>query len=333
MNENKSNKPIVKNDPAQSASTPNVSTFVRREEKTYVRRYAMSEGRRRLWLENHKSGDEDSIMFPSRRAMSAEEAASDSDRREKAKLLMICLGIALVLLLLYPMARFAASHLVIEEIRIEGSEIYTAEELLEAGGLNIGDGMPLLSTSEAEETLLSNLPYIQSCNISFELPNTLIFSLTDEVPTVYTEIFGEYYALTSSLRVLERAESKDEFSHLLYIDLPRVQRAVVGGQIVFADGDEGKYITDFLDKLAESELSGRIGIVYLDEKFDIVASVDDKFRVLLGSPAEMKLKLATVAKMIEENSDECLTSGIVDVRVVDVAGIVINADIDPNVRE
>ena len=85
--------------------------------------------------------------------------------------------------------------------------------------------------------------------------------------------------------------------------------------------------------LEETELSGRIGRIYFDRKFDIVASVDGKFRVLFGSPSDMKLKLATVEKMIEENSDKCGDSGIIDVRVVEIAGIVLDAGIDPEERE
>lgn len=333
MNELKSNNSVMNREQTEGGNTSNVSTFVKREEKTYVRRYAMSEGQRRVWLENHKPGEEDSIMFPSMRSLKAEEAASDDDRREKAKILMICLGIALVLLLLYPIAKLAASHLVIEEIRIEGSTMYTAEQLLSAGGLKVGDGMPILTADTAEETLLSNLPYIQSCNISFELPNTLIFNLTDEVAAVYTEIYGEYYALSSSLRVLERAESSDSFSHLLYIEIPRVTHAVVGEQLEFDSGETGDYIAEFLSLLSESDLQGRVGRVYFDQKFDIVASVDGKYRVMLGSPADMKLKLATVSKMIEENAEECTGNGLIDVRVVELAGIVINTDLDPDARE
>lgn len=332
MNENRSGISAVKKDSTQSGNSPNVSTFVKREEKTYVRRYAMSEGSRRVWLENHKPGEEYSIMFPSMKTLRAEETA-DTDRREKAKLLVICLGIALVLLLLYPMAKLAASHLVISEIRVEGSTIYTADELLEAGGLKLGDGMPLLTADTAEQNLLSNLPYIHSCNISFELPNILIFDLEDEVAVVYAEIYGEYYALSSDLRVLERAGSKDSFADLLCIEIPRVTYAVVGEQLIFEGTEDGDYIVEFLSLLDESELKGRVGKIYFDRKFDIVASVDGKYRVLLGSPSDMKLKLAAVSKMIEDNDDVCTSNGLIDVRVIEVAGIVINTDIDPAARE
>ncbi len=269
-------------------------------------------------------------MFPTAKALRAEEATLD-DRREKAKILMICLGIALVLLLIWPMARYAASHLVVENIRIEGSSAYSGEEILSAAELAIGDSLPIFRTGGMENALCTSLPYLKSCKITFELPGTVIITLTDEAPAFCAEIFGEFYAVSADLRVLERAD--ESFSHLIYIELPLVSRAIVGEKIVFADGDDCDHITEFLTLLSNSELDGRIDKVYFDKKFDIVACVDSEFRVMFGSPSEMKLKLATVAKMIVDNSEKCETGGIVDVRVVDIAGIVINADIDPTARE
>jgi len=314
-------------------SSSNVSTFVKKEEKSYVRRYAMTEGRRRVWLENFKPEDGYSIMFPPSRLMSGQEAAKEPARREKAKVLIACLVIALILLLLYPLIRFTLSRLVIGDVRVEGNSIYTADELLAAGGLSIGDRLPILSVNTAEKTLLGNMPYIQSCNISVKLPGTVIFEVEDEIPFAYTEMFGEYYALSSELKVLERADSNIGFSELLYVKLPFAERAVVGEQIQISENEDGEYIKTFFSLLSESDLCGRVDIVYFDEKYDIVASVDGKYRVLFGSPFDMKLKMATVSKIIDENSDACQSNGIVDVRVVEIAGIIINADIDPDSRE
>jgi len=331
MNLIKQNKPAARPSDPQ-ASTPNVSTYVKKEEKVYVRRYAMSEGRRRRWLENYKKAQADDIMFPSKKPLKAEEATLD-DKREKAKILLICLGIALILLLIWPMARFAASHLVVENVHIEGSDAYSEEEILETAELGIGDSLPIFKVKAMENALRASLPYLKSCKITFELPDTVIITLTDEAPAFCTEIFGEYYAVSSELRVLERADTSGRFSNLINIELPLVSRAIVGETIVFADGDDCDHITEFLTLLSESELRGRIDKVYFDRKFDIVACVDSEFRVMFGSPSDMKLKLATVAKMIGDNSEKCETGSIVDVRVVDVAGIVINADIDPTARE
>ena len=331
MNLIKQNKPAAK--PLDTrANNSNVSTFVKKEEKTYVRRYAMSESRRRRWLENYKKGNEDKIMFPDKKSLRAAEADLD-DRREKAKILMVCLGIAFLLLLIWPMAKFAAANLVVEDIRIVGSLAYSEEEIIDAAGLNLGDSLPILKKSAMEASVQESLPYLKGCKISFELPGTVIITLNDESPAFCAEIFGEYYAVSADLRVLERADERESFSSLIYIELPLVSRAIVGEQLIFADGDNCDHITEFLTLLSDSELKGRVDNVYFDKKFDIVACIDSEFRVMFGSPSEMKLKIATVAKMIGDNKDKCETGGIVDVRVVDIAGIVINADIDPSARE
>lgn len=315
-------------------ASSNVSTFVKKTERTYVRRYAMTEGKRRLWLENHMPEKAYDIMFPCARRLKVEEAVADPARREKAKLLLVCLALALVLLLLYPLVRFAMSRLVIAEALVEGSALYTADELLEASGLAPGDGLPILAArSSAEERLLTSMPYISSCNITVQLPGTVIFDIEEETAAICARILDEYYALSAELRVLERSASREDFAGLLFAELPYTERAVVGERLILSDAESGDYIRSFLALLASSELDGRIDIIYFDKKYDMVASVDNKYRVLFGSPSDMKLKIAAASKIIDENEDKCQGCGIIDLRVVEIAGITLNADIDPEKRE
>ena len=332
MNEKKTYIKEISKDPEQSEHASNVTSLRSVERKSYVRSYAMSSGRKRVWLENHMPEQALDVMFPTKKMMSAEEAAADPERREKAKVLMICLGIALVLLLMYPLINFALSRLVIEQVMIEGTDRYSSEEMLEACGFELGDRLPLFSSKAVAKKISTSLPYIKQCEITFVLPGTLIFNVTGEEAVAYTEIFGEYYALSSELKVLERSEDKNKFANMPYLVLPRVDLAVAGKNIVLSEGD-AKYVVEFLATLEDSKLASRVGVIYFENKFDIVFSVDGKYRVLLGSIAELPLKLATVNKMIEDNGEECTSYGIIDVRVVEVAGIVINADINPEVRE
>ena len=196
----------------------------------------------------------------------------------------------------------------------------------------MGDELPLLTSDDAEAALLYNLPYIKSCDISIEFPNVLIFKPVDEVPELYAEIEGLYYIMTSSMRVLDFVESEEDLTGLLRIELPRVSKAIVGEEIIL-EGTSCEYITEFFKLIDESKLNGRLGIVYFDKKFDLVTSVDGKFRILLGSPSDMELKIASVVKIIQDNEDKCLSSGIIDVRFTDVCGIILDASIDPNTRE
>lgn len=332
MDEYKSNTSMIGGSRVQSRSTSNVSTYVKREEKNYVRRYSMTKKRRSKWIDNNLEWDEDSFLYPSLRKFKAEEAASDPDKREKARILLVSLCAALVMILLIIVIKLATTYLVIEEIRIEGGSYYSEAELLSAGGLKKGDGLPIFKSSDAESLVLNKLPYVKTCEIKFEFPNIVIFHLIDEIPELYTRIEGDYYILNTSLRVLDRTNDQAALSGLLYVEFPRVTKALVGEEIVL-EKTNIEYITEFLSLIEESSLKGKLGTVYFDKKFDIVASVDGKFRVLFGSPSDMKLKIAAASKIIEENSEKCLSSGIIDVRIIDICGIILDADIDPEVRE
>ena len=333
MNELKSDNKIVRNDRSNGGTASNVSTFVKREEKTYVRRYSMTKKKSANWVfSNYKDKKVYDVTHPPIRRFKAEEAASDPDTRAKAKLLVICIALAMVMLMIIPAAYFTSTYLVIDEVRIEGDTFYSENELLSAAGLTLGDGMPFLKENDAESTLLNNLPYVQSCEVSFELPNVIIFELVDETPAFYAEIEGEKYILTASMRILERADDATVLNGLPWVELPRVAKAIVGEDLVLEETGID-YIAEFFKLLNRSDLKGRVSKIYFERKFDIVASVDGKFRVLWGSPTDMELKFATVSKMIEENGDACLTAGIIDVRVVHVSGIILDANIDPEVRE
>ena len=332
MNESKMNKSVIRRDSIQTRISSNVSSLVKQEEKVYVRSYTMTKKKRLAWIENNFQGEDEQILHPPLREFRANEAASDPEIRDKAKLMIFCIAIALVLLLAILAIKISATYLVIGDIRLEGSSLYTETEILDAGGLVMGGGLPLLRTSSAESSILENLPYVQSCEISFELPNVMIVNIIDEAPAIYTEINGEYYILTSSLRVLERTLEKEKISERLYVELPPITRAMVG-EVIVLDKTEINYITEFFDLISTSALKGRLGVVYFDKKFDIIASVDGKYRVLFGSPSDMALKIDAVATIIAENDEMCSESGIIDVRITNVCGIINEAGIDPNSRE
>lgn len=325
------NKGITDRTNSQGGTSPNVSSIVKDAKTERVKRYVMSSDSKRVWLENHMPDEADSINFPG--ALARAHGVVTEERKKKARLLIFSLCVAVLILIVSVFVWYFSSRLVIKDIRVEGSELYTADMLMSSCGLSLDDKLPIFSKNEFENALLEEFPYIKDCSISVELPNTLIFTLTEEKAEIYAEIFGEYYAMNSSLRILERSESKEDFSDLLFVKLPRVKSAVVGDRLELADGLDCDYIVNFFESIDSSALAGRLGVVYFDKKFDIVASVDGKFRILFGSPTELTLKISAAAHIIDENAEKCTSGSVLDVRVVDIAGIVLNADIDPDARE
>jgi cell division protein FtsQ len=234
--------------------------------------------------------------------------------------MLLSLAVALLLLLAYPIAKLVASKLVISDVEIIGTTLYTADELLDASGLEMGDGLPLFDKSGVEEMTALTLPYIESCKVNVEFPNKLIYEINEAEAVVYTSVAGEYYALSESLRVLERSDTEETFSGLVYVELPSTLSAVVGENLILDENVSTEYITEFLSLLGESKLEGRVNRIFLEEKFNIVFTVDGRFKVKFGSPKQHTLKFEIVSKLIEENQGKTEYATI-DVTIPQKSGI------------
>ncbi len=326
------NKNLIEKKQSEVGKVSNVTSIEREERSEYGRSYVMTESKKRVWVENHMPDEANKLLYAQSKSKLPKNPAAEKNE-QKARLLIFSVCIMAVLMVFAGIIAYFGSRLVVKEVRVEGSELFSADMLLSSSGLNIDDKLPFFTADTIANNLLSEYPYIKECSVKVELPNTVIFNITDDEATVYAEIFGDYYAMNSSLKILERSEYPESFSHLLKVELPSVKRAVVGGEIELANELDSDYIVAFLGLVEQSKLAGRLDIVYFDEKYDIVASVDGKFRVLFGSPSNMSLKIKASAHIIEQNIDKCTSGSVVDVRVVDVAGIVINAGIDPAERE
>lgn len=312
-----------------------------KDEQEYVRQYVMPQTRRSKWAQEYVGIEDVSIdaanVFSSpadkdkpRRRPSDE----NKERRRKAKIMLIVLGILLAVVLAYPIVSLFRDRLVINDVWVEGDSPYTAEELMSAAGMKLGDGLYAQSKSQAATKILENLPYLNTCSISIELPDKLVIKVTSSTATMYTKIAGEYYALSPSLRVLERSDTPDKFKAkgLVFTDLPRTSRAVVGSDLVLAGGKDSEYIVNFIKTIDASPLAGKITRLFLDDKFDIVATVSGAYRIKFGSNGDAVLKVMAAARIIESDDFGNKGAAVIDVTVPTLACARYEQNFDPDSR-
>lgn len=310
---------------------------VTNEKPRYVRQYVMRKRHKRTYEDSRPEAiftQPDVIKKTANVEEQIAKELADKQKKQKAKkMLFICI-IAFILVLLYPLFRLVSNVFVINEIVVEGECPYSAEELLAASGLVQGGDLFGNDYDEAARTTLEKLPYLRSCKMESKFPNKVVFTVVSGDAVIYTEVAGEYYALSAALRVLERSSEPTDFiaSGLVYASLPPTAVSLVGEHVKLSGGRDGSYITELLDALADSDLDGRVSRIFFEEKFDIVISVDARFRVKLGSPDDTKLKLHTAARIIEECGFTLEEKGIIDVSDPERPTSLKKNDVDINAR-
>ena len=294
-----------------------------------VRRYTMKRSGQSGWLKRYMHTTE--YFDYSRREISD---AEKKKRRKKAKILRAAILLAIALAAIVPLVGFVLSQLDIKDTRVDGDCVYSAAELREAAG--IADDCRLFDVNKAEAAanVKEKFAKISSCTVSLKLPDTLVFTVSMDRPVLYAEIDGEYYSLSKQLRVLERSERPDTFisQGLVFAEIPVTSTAIVGRTLEFGDGSDCSYITEFIDLLESRGKLRAMTKLFLDNRFDIVAIDEGKFRIRFGTLSDLSVKLSTAQRIADMTEIEAGAGVSIDVSSPGTSGMLKIGDFNPNLR-
>ncbi|MBQ8509176.1 MAG: FtsQ-type POTRA domain-containing protein [Clostridia bacterium] len=221
-------------------------------------------------------------------------------------LVFLLLGVVFVVLCLNLFFR-------IETIEVVGSGRYSAQDVLDAAGIEKGQSLFLVSDRDFDG-LPARLAYIEDARITRRLPSTLIITLTEDTPRYVLELYGEYFELSTDLRVLARAFDRDSVSEgLCDLVLPELDAAIVGSKLVFTDEADEKYVRSYLSLMESSTLYDRITGIDLRDKFDLAILCDGIYLVNMGDSSDLDVKLDLTYGMLGTEAFDGVSPAILDV--------------------
>ena len=218
-----------------------------------------------------------------------------------------------------------ALFLKIENIKVVGNERYSEDQIVSSSGIEIGQNLYAINKKTSKGLIMGDYPYINEVVIRRTLPSTLTFRITEEIPIYYTEICGEYFVLSSTLRVLEKAEENPNLNRedkLVLLLLSDVKSAVVGQEIEFTKQLAFDYISTFIKNVTEHEIASELTEIDISAKYNIYVMYQDRFRIYLGDNSETEMKLTFANLMINEFTPE--QSGTIDAHDITVGSVILD---------
>ena len=213
---------------------------------------------------------------------------------------------------------------VIADVSVEGSELYTSEEVIGAAGFEVGDNLYSFHAGEAEELILFYCPQIRSAQISRTIPNAVDIVLTDDTPVYYVNIYGDYAVLSSGLRVLGFTDAETaEADGLTELILPAVKESVAGRVVSFTEERSLRYVRSVLSAAETSSLytEGRINRIDVSDEYNVKIVCDSMYILQLGSEKESDLKLRMAYKTISDNGFDRQIPANIDLTEVGEASV------------
>lgn len=217
-----------------------------------------------------------------------------------------------------------ALFLKIESIEVKGNDRYTKDQIIGASGISVGQNLYAINKNTAREYITTEYPYIHEVVIRRNLPSTLVFRVKEEEPRYYTEISGEYFVLSETMRVLERTTEmpSTEEAPLVHILLSELKSAVVGEQLEFEKELTFEYINNFMQSVNGHDVASELTEIDLSKKYNIYVTYQGRFRIYLGDSSETEMKLKFAKLMIDTFEEH--QSGSVDAHDITVGSVILN---------
>lgn len=199
----------------------------------------------------------------------------------------------------------------VKTIEVEGAQYHSAEEIILASGIKIGDETFAFDKTEVCTRIFDTCGNVKKIAIKRGL-NSVKITVTEGTNLMYAEHGGRYYMLDDSFRAWAVSDNEADFAAYPKIDLPEIAGIEVGAEIVFVS-DDISYVKELIAYLDETGRFSSLSAIDVGKKYDVSYVLRDSLRISLGRCEELAVKHSVVEKVLAERGSDADLWVIVDV--------------------
>lgn len=181
----------------------------------------------------------------------------------------------------------------IETITVEGTQRYTAEQIAQYGGVQIGDNLFRINLDQIEEQAVEGCTTLDSIQVRRSLPNTLVF-ICQEAEAKYGILGGDQiYILSSAGRIIDITQRLDSYPDLVLLSGPDVTGLKIGD---FLEQDSFNSLTSALDAASAAGIDGIRGAAM--DGVEVSLNYQDRVTIRLGNVLDLDYKFSLVSEVL-----------------------------------
>ena len=218
----------------------------------------------------------------------------------------------------------------VETVTVAGMEKYTAWDVRQASGISDGENLLGISKAKISDSILKNLPYVQTVRVGIKLPGTVHIEVT-EFPVTYAieATNGSWWLLGSDGRVADTTTSAEamDITKILGVRIANPQPGMnaVAEEPEPEVDEEGNDIPvtvygrerlalalEIVNILEENGILGKMASIDVSDFGALTMWYDSQYKVLLGDRSRLSYKIGAMNSAI--NQFGSYDSGTLDVR-------------------
>jgi len=216
-------------------------------------------------------------------------------KRQLSRTSIIYIAVGVLLITLMTIIGMSA-FLRVKEIVVEGTAIYTADDVIKASGLAAGDNLMFVNVQVVSQKIRDELPFAGHVNISKVLPDKINIEITESIAIATIAYAGEIYVIDSACRVLARLPIANptltgvDIDSLVEIRGSEIEETSVGNVLrpVFGAETKLQYIQDVLITLQQEELADDVSYLDVSNIMNVFLYYMGRYRVILGGSTSMR---------------------------------------------
>lgn len=195
----------------------------------------------------------------------------------------------------------------VSKVEVAGDTRYTAEELIDASGVQTGDNMFFLDSSHIISILQAKYPYLNTVSLHRRLPSTLEIEVSDRVATLSLDTGSGYLLVDSNGKVLDTAA--DAAPDTAVVSGTETDKLKVGDTA--GDKQEKlKTVLDLMNLMTQYEMNTEVRSVDIEKAYDVRVQYTEAYTILLGNMDDLEHKIQFLQAILKEPS--LPESGIID---------------------
>lgn len=225
-------------------------------------------------------------------------------RRRGSILLRLVTMIVVVAVFVFGLAIFFK----VTDIQVTGNNVYTAEEVVEASGLQMGDNLVTISKGSVVGKILAKLPYVEEISMERVLPGTVVIHVVEsDVIYTVTADDGSEWLINGGGKILDKADTVSDYPKLTGFT---IQSPEIGSQVTSENTENLSAALELLPLLEETEYISQVTEIQADKTYDIVVLYGDTYEIHLGGTEQLEYKMQYLSAILEE--PQVAEGGIID---------------------
>lgn len=228
----------------------------------------------------------------------------EKKKKKRRKIFKTIKILMIIFIVLGGIAYFLLSPIFnITEINVNGNEKISGEEILSLSQLKKDENIFKMNKQEIRDKIKQNA-YIDTVEIKRALPDTVIISVTERIPTYQINVSNMYMLINNQGYMLEMTEMDESMPVIVGISTSE-EDIKVGNRLCVEDLEKLGDVLKIVESAKSNNLNNLINKVDITSKDDyIIEMKDEKKTVHIGDTINLALKMLYISDIISKEKDE-----------------------------